>query len=208
MNPNELEASASMDGFNITHPSLIFSVIKGNPPSYDRFYRIYKPLIEIRCRKCGLSPDATEELVQDVMNEFFNQAKKFCYDPAQSFKNYFYGIIKYRIYDYWRKQEKKKRREVPLDPEELDNIAHAVWPNHAESEDEEWIQYMYRTAKEEMRGLVPPMTYQVFLLLLEKDAEPKQIAKRLGIALSSFYNHKKAALDAYRQILTELKELR
>ena len=57
-------------------------------------------------------------------------------------------------------------------------------------------------------GLVPPMTYQVFLLLLEKDAEPKLIAKRLGIALSSFYNHKKTALEAYRQILTELKELR
>ncbi|MBP5320018.1 MAG: sigma-70 family RNA polymerase sigma factor [Kiritimatiellae bacterium] len=207
MKPNEPESSASMDGFNITHPSLIFSVIKGNPPSYDRFYRIYKPLIELRCRKCGLTPDETEELIQDVMCAFFDQAKKFCYDPGKSFKNYFYGIIKYRMYDLWRRK-KRAERELLFPPEDFEHIAEAVWPNHAESEEEEWIRYIYQTAKEEMRGHVPPMTYQVFLLLLEKDAEPKAIAKRLGIALSSFYNHKKAALEAYRQILTELKELR
>ncbi|MBP5511541.1 MAG: sigma-70 family RNA polymerase sigma factor [Kiritimatiellae bacterium] len=203
MSDNETRDSGhAQESYKNTHPSLINAVTQGHEPSQDRFYRIYKPLIRVRGAKKGLSPDEIETLVQNVMDSFFRGAKNFKYDPTKRFKHYFYRVINNHICNILReKMEKNKRFSAePVDdkhPDDREPLDGTI--------EEEWTQYLYQTAFNEIKGRVPSVTYQVFLLLLQH-LPPKEIAEKLGIALSSFYNHKKAAMNEYKKILSELQE--
>lgn len=188
--------------YKTTHPSLINAVTQGHEPSQERFYRIYKPLIRMRGAKKGLNPDEVETLVQNVMNSFFKGARNFKYDPSKKFKYYFYRVINNHICNILREKMENGRRFSP-------NPVDETHPDEREpldgSIEEEWTQYLYQAAFKEIKGRVPAVTYQVFLLLLQH-LPPKEIAGKLDIALSSFYNHKKAAMNEYKKILAELQE--
>ena len=156
----------------------------------------------MRGAKKGLTPDEIETLVQNVMDSFFRGAKNFQYDPTKKFKYYFYRVIHNHICNILR--ERMKEGSI-FSPHPVDD----THPDDREPLDggieEEWTQYLYQTAFQEIKGRVPAVTYQVFLLLLQH-LPPKEIADKLGIALSSFYNHKKAAMIEYKKILAELQE--
>lgn len=193
-----------MDGFEVTHVSLINGVKAGNPRDQERFYRIYTPLIRMRASRCGLSATETEDLVQDVMADFFKQQETFVYDKKLRFKNYFYGMIKYHLFAIWRQKTRDAKYLADgVTDEELENIP---WPNHAENEDDEWETYIRETATKELRNALAPMTMQVFLLLVEQRYTPKEIAAKLGISLSSFYNHKAQAQEAFKALIQRLRD--
>lgn len=196
--------SATLDGFEVTHVSLINGVKAGNPRDQERFYRIYSPLIRMRASACGLSATETDDLVQDVMADFFKQQDTFVYNKDRRFKNYFYGMIKYHLFAIYRAKAKESKHIAEgMTDEDLENVP---WPNNADNEDDEWEDYIRETAKKELRHALAPVTMQVFLLLVEQKDSPKEIAEKLGISLSSFYNHKAQAQEAFKSLLLKLRD--
>ena len=81
----------------ITRPSLLNRIKEGDEISWYDFYDTYKPLIWLMGTDYSLTQSEKEDLVQNVMTDFFNVQGKFTYDPAKgSFRSYFRMIITFR----------------------------------------------------------------------------------------------------------------
>jgi len=205
--------TATMDGYGVTHQSLIGKVVAGDDRASTRFWRIYSPLLDKCAMRYGIEGADLDEFRVDTMAEFFKGVGRFRYDPSMRFQTYFYTIVKNRAFRYLERRHRDESRLVRASGEEDADATDAVnvenIPGGADGvgrlEEEEWMKYMAAKARELMRQRVPPRTYQVFAFL-EQGHDAAAICKALGVRKTVVYEHRTRALEAYRAILSELND--
>lgn len=175
----------------------------GDGISWRDFFETYRPLIWLMGGDFNLSPEEKENLVQEVMGDFFNAQRHFLYDRTKGrFRDYFRQIIRRRIQALFR--EKAKRRETEeAPPLELPDLS----PTELELRwDEEWRMHLLKEAQKEVRAALPPRMIQIFEMWHIQDLGPKEIAKAFGLSLATVYNYRNTVLEALRSAVAALEE--
>ena len=187
-----------------TRKSLIERVLDGDDESWDAFYSCYSRLVYAIGERSGLSADDCEDLVQEVMRTIFDHKDCFRYDSATGkFRTYFTGIVKHKVYDFYRKRDD---RMVAMDDEavleaaepsnRLDDVCTAEWKNH-----------LLNVALMELREKVEPETFDAFQMYVLQERTPREVADALSISESAVYVYKNRCVKHLRLIIDKYQKL-
>ncbi len=165
-----------------TRKEMLVGVHNGDDAAWHEFVEFYKPLMLLRAKDLRLSENETEELVQDVSVTVFRNDVANNYDP-----------MKGRFRDYLRKIitncaltiiNRRAALTFPVSTEISDGNA------FDKQFDEEWRQFIYQKAMEELRSKASPVHYLAYKLYCERGMAPQDVASSLGVTEDSVYQCK------------------
>ena len=195
-----------------TSRSLLSGIKRGDNVSWTRFLATYRPLVWMLGEKYRFNADEKEELMQRVLNDFYNARDAFTYDPAKgSFRGYLYTVVRNRITAMARAKERDQRLVRPEDNEALEGVIASGgldaprW-DQQEAWDRAWRVHIVTQAREDIKSILEPRVLQVFDQWHEQGEDPKAIARRFGISLATFYNYKQRVLDALKACIQNMEE--
>lgn len=158
-----------------TRKTLLEHVRDGDAVSWEEFYKTYAPLIKL-CAKDQRVPDAAlDDIVQDVMSEFFNARKKFKYDPAKGrFSHYLREMTRHHVF----KHLNFNKNVTIQDRMESRFLRH--W-------DEEFRSTLIKEVVRVLKTKFDARAYQAFHLSIFGGVKPLDVAERLEISVSAVY---------------------
>jgi RNA polymerase sigma factor (sigma-70 family) len=184
-----------------TTNSIVIKVCSGDEISWNEFYNTYRPLVWLRGNDYGLSECEQEELLQQVMLNFFKQSKRFIYDPAKGkFRNYLRTIISHEAL---RTKKKRINNDVPTEDEiisqlpDTNNQMEKAWK-------QEWQSFVFTQALDELKNRVDTITFQAFEMYAIQGGAPKQVADFLDLSVNSVYVAKNRALKLLKEIIKNM----
>ena len=201
-------------GFEVesTSRSLLAGIKRGDEVSWTRFLAAYRPLVWMLGEKYRFDANEKEELTQHVLNDFFNARDTFTYDPAKGkFRAYLYTVIRNRITAMAREKERGQRHVHAESEEALEGVVAGEgldaprWEQQ-EAWDRAWRIHIVAQAREEIKSLLEPRIIQIFDQWHEQGEDPKAVAKRFGISLATFYNHKRLVLETLKKCIQNMGE--
>ena len=165
-----------------TRKEMLQGVHNGDDNTWREFVEFYKPLMMLRAKDLILSANETEELVQDVCVTVFRNDAANNYDPGKGrFRDYLRKIITNCALTIINRRTPPTS---PIGPESSDG-------NTLDKQfEEEWRQFIYEKALEELRATTSPSHYLAFKLYCERGLDAKEVADTLGISEDSVYQCK------------------
>ena len=179
-----------------THYSIISGVRHRRDDAWERFYRQYASLIRLHGQDCGVPEDELDDLVQNVICEFFRKGD-FSYDSARGgFRAYIRRIIRVRSMDILRKYYRNRRIMLAVDPdrEYLDRRY-----------DEEYREYLRHEALRRLRLRVPPEEYQQFCMIVLQHRKVGAVAEFFHVRASRVYSALRRTRGTLNEILREIE---
>lgn len=83
-----------------TSPTLLTSIANGEQPAWERFVRIYAPLILRWCERSGLQSSDAQDVTQNVLFSVNDSIEKFERRPHDgSFRAWLWGLCRHKIAD-------------------------------------------------------------------------------------------------------------
>ena len=162
-----------------TRKSLLKKVQEKNEKAWYDFVEYYTPLIRLRANDLKLTEEEFEELRQIVLMDVFSKNLVARFDASiGKFKTYFRKIITNSAIDILRQRQSH---------ESIDNID---FPIDDARFDEEWKEFIYEKALEDVRNTVDESTYMAFELYVLRNLPVEQVAGILSISEDSVYQAK------------------
>ena len=194
------ESRVPRDRSSETPSSLLVRIREKDPEAWQRFVRLYSPLIYHWCRKCSLSEEDSADVGQEVFTAVSQSMDKFRHDQQGStFRGWLRRITTNKINDLFRHQplggdavggEEAFTRllTVPIQTPP---------PSDDEREKEELL--LLRQAIEMVLSEFKEETRRAFLMLVVDQRTPADIAEELGISINSVYLAKSRVRHRLRQ---------
>lgn len=184
---------------NSTSESLLFRMANGEDhEAWQRFVRLYTPLIYYWARKTGLQEADSRDIVQDVLAIVFRKIGNFEYEASKSFRGWLRKITLNRHRELCRK--KSVQRE-PVSQSALFELA-------IEKAESTWdLDYQSTLVNEAMRIVRPefePATWNAVIEFLAEPATADEVAKKHSVSRWTVYSAKSRLLVRLRQVLDGL----
>ncbi len=183
-----------------TNQTLLQRITEGDEVSWTTFCRIYSPLIRHSAKHWGLTPQETQELVQDVLINFFKVSKTFRYDRSKGrFRTYLGTITKNCIIAIL----KKRNREISVPQNDspcFDVSFEKKW-------NAEWHNYLLYEAVEQLRFEMEDIAYQSFYDYVIREQNPAEVARKHNISVNAVYINKSRGLVLLRKIIKQNEPL-
>ena len=91
-----------------TSVSLISRLRRQEPDAWVRLSRIYGPLVYRWCRRAGVHPDDTADVVQEVFRAVAKSIDGFRREnDSDSFRGWLFGITRFKVNDHFRSLAKR-----------------------------------------------------------------------------------------------------
>ncbi len=99
-----MEHQASSGSIGLTSASLLARVNGRDPAAWSRLSKLYGPLVYQWCRRCGLSPEDSADVAQEVFGVLVQKLAEFRHDqPSDSFRGWLWTITRNKVRDHARK---------------------------------------------------------------------------------------------------------
>lgn len=185
-----------------TSVTLLERISDGDEISWSQFMEIYSPLIRLVGGDWGLSAAERDELVQDVMINFFKASRNFRYDKTRgSFRAYLRTIVRNCVFFII------KRRDRAADGREDEEPSASVDCAFEETWDSEWYNHLLGEALKVLSREMDAVSYQAFHRYAIEGGEPSRVAAELGLSVNAVYVNKCRALGRLRSIVKQLNTL-
>jgi RNA polymerase sigma-70 factor (ECF subfamily) len=166
-------------------------------PSWDRFVRLYTPLLYYWVRRLNMQEQDAADLVQDVLTTLVQKLPEFEYDRSKSFRAWLRAVTLNR----WRNQQRRRpvtslgdaAEELPGDAEAMDTLAET-----------EYRDYLVGRALRLMRAEFEEQTWTVFWEHVAQGRPVAEVAAEYGVSPDSVYAAKSRILRRLRQELDGL----
>jgi RNA polymerase sigma-70 factor (ECF subfamily) len=163
--------------------------------AWERFVRLYTPLLFYWARRLGLQDQDAADLVQDVLMVLMRKLPEFQYQPGRSFR----GWLRTVLMNKWRDRPHPKPA-VPLDSD-----VHPQAPADAEAlEEREYRLYIIGRALRLMAAEFEPATWQACWETVVLGRPAAEVAGELGLTVNAVYLAKSRVLSRLRQDLEGL----
>jgi RNA polymerase sigma-70 factor (ECF subfamily) len=187
------------------HDSTSASLLKrlGEPASqvaWDRFVRLYTPLLFYWARKAGLSETDCDDLVQEVFCVLVRKLPAFEYDASRSFRAWLRTVL----LNTWHNRRRQKAAQPQQDIDLLAPLAQA--DKLITLEEAEYQQQLVARAVELMQAEFEPTTWQACWQTAVLDRPAATVARELGITVNAVYLAKSRVLARLRRELAGLWE--
>ena len=168
-----------------------------DPAAWERFVRLYTPLLYYWARRLGCQEPDAADLVQDVLTQLVRKLPDFTYDPDKSFRSWLRTVL----LNTWRNHQ--RRAELPQDATAgLDDLA---IPDPASFlEEAEYRQWLVGRALELMRSEFQPATWKAFWECVVAERPAAEVARELGLTENAVYLAKGRVLRRLRRELAGL----
>ena len=184
-----------------TSGTLLERIAAGDEIGWDEFFERYSPVIKAVAKISGVNDTVADDIVQQVMLQFFQQSRTFRFDPERArFRTFFGRIIQAKIADHFRRE---KRLPV-IDPEIVSE--EAVLPECDSIFMEEWRKTVLKDAEEQLKQKVSPETFLAYELYAVQGRSPAKIAAYLSCSVNQVYQAKKRCFAVLRDILGQLND--
>jgi RNA polymerase sigma-70 factor (ECF subfamily) len=179
-----------------TSPSLLVRLRDpAESAAWDRFTKLYTPLLFIWARRQGLQDADAADLVQDVLYTLVKVMPGFLYDRSKGFRDW----LKTVLLNKWR-DRLRKRSAGELKEEVPDQTASPI----AALEEEEYRAYVLKQALELMQAEFAPKTWKACWEHVVQGRSAAEVAAELGISEGSVYVAKSRVLARLRAELEGL----
>jgi RNA polymerase sigma-70 factor (ECF subfamily) len=174
---------------NTTSKSLLDQIRLGaNQQAWERFVKIYTPLLFFWARRFGCNQTEADDLVQDIMTALVAKLPQFHYDPAQTFR----GWLRTVAVNKWRERRRKPGVSALAHEPAQEDPAEAFW-------DHEYKAHLVRRALTVMQSDFEESTWKACWLTVVEGHSGAEAAKLL--------NTTPGAIAAARfRVLTRLRE--
>ena len=161
----------------------------------------YGPIICGFARNAGLPSGEADDIMQNVLFNFFKVADRFEYDPS---KGRFRGYLK-RITLNAIRQRYRKKQEKNLDTHGM-NVAEDPRDDLEAVFDREWAEHLLSEAMTEARPKFEPKTWEAFELYGRRGMSADRAGERLEMTPEAVRHAKSRVMRAVREIVIRLRE--
>lgn len=169
----------------------------GDHASWERFVRLYTPLIYYWARHAGLQPSDASDLVQEVFTALLKIMPGFELDPSKRFRSWLRTVT----LNKWREKQ-RRRSAVPVAAEQLDALEDPAVPEPFGEAD--YRQQLVGQALKIMQAEFHPVTWKACWEYVVCERPPADVAAQFGISIDSVYAAKSRVLRRLRQELDGL----
>ncbi len=163
--------------------------------AWERFVRLYTPLLFHWARRQGLQETDAADLVQDVLLMLFRKLPDFQYQPGRSFR----GWMRTVLLNIWR--DRPRRNPLAF----LDNTVQPEVPSDVDLlEEREYRLYILGQALRLMAADFEPATWQACWETVVSGRPAAEVAAELGLSVNAVYLAKSRVLSRLRQDLDGL----
>jgi RNA polymerase sigma-70 factor (ECF subfamily) len=166
--------------------------------AWDRFVRLYTPLLYHWACRLGLQESDAADLVQDALTLLFRKLPDFSYDPSRSFR----GWLRTVLLNLWR-----TRRRLPAPPVQAGEAALDSLAREEEAPDldeAEYRRHLAGRALELMRTDFRPATWKAFWECAVAGRPTAEVAAELGMSVGAVRVARSRVLARLRQELNGL----
>ena len=157
---------------------LLLLLLKGNEQAFEKIYKLYSARLYGNLLKLVKSEAEAQEILQDVFLKIWENRQSI--DMEKSFRSYLFKIAENKVYDFFRKVARDKKREAQL----ISLATNEYVPVG------ELLQSDEKTAMlEKAIDALPPQRQQVFKLCKLEGRSYKEVSELLGISVSTISDH-------------------
>lgn len=186
-----------------TPPSLLIRLRDSRDVvSWQRFFEQYWRLIHSFARRCGLSPEDAEDVLQDVVTEVYRAMPAFAYDRSRgTFRAYLRTITQRKVTDHLRKVARGKSAYEALAVQRGNGHAPLADPASQAAEEaweRDWQRNLLQICIKHVRDEVEPKTFQAFQLYALDGWSAADAARFLGVSTATIYMAKSRVTQRIR----------
>jgi RNA polymerase sigma-70 factor (ECF subfamily) len=164
--------------------------------AWERFAKLYTPLLCHWAQRLGARGAEVDDLVQDVFIVLVQQLPNFRYDPTKSFRAWLWTLLANKLHD-------RRRRSTLRDG--AGQLPDVAGPDTVDAVDEaEYRHYLMRRALELMQAEFQPATWKAFWECAISDRSAADVAVELGLSENAVYLAKGRVLRRLREELSGL----
>src|SRR5437879_2335026 len=141
----------------IDTPATLLHRLCGQPATgdWERFVRLFTPLLERWARRLGVTDGDAEDLLQEIFVLLIRKLPDFRYDPARSFRAWLWTVFRHAALA-WRKQQ-------PRVGPALEQLEELRSPDAiAEATEAEYRRYLLGRVVQIVQSDFAPITWQIF----------------------------------------------
>jgi RNA polymerase sigma-70 factor (ECF subfamily) len=167
--------------------------------AWQRFVKLYTPLLFLWAERVGASHEEAADLVQEVFLVLAREMPAFRHDPGQRFRGWLWTVL----LNKWRDRARQRAAQPAVaGTEELETV---ISPDHAEQlADEEYRAYLLERALDLMRAELPDAEWRACTEYLVKGRPASEVAREGGLSVNQVYLIKSRIL---RRLRAELEGL-
>ena len=200
-------AASRSDSLGSTSTGLLAGVKARQPEAWSQLVDVYSPLVYGWCRRMGVAPGDTPDIVQEVFASVARRINDFRGDsPRGSFRAWLSSITRRRISDHFRAKLREPAAEGGTDAQaRLLNVPESTLTLDAEEPAEE-SSLVWQRVVELVRTEFEPSTWQAFWRVAVDSMSPADAAQELGMSIPAVYKAKSRVLRRLRQALESLEQ--
>ena len=189
--------------------TLLAQLQANRPEAWQRFVRLYSPMVYRWCRRSGVVADDAADVLQEVLAAVSRHVSEFRRDGLHaSFTAWLATVTRSKVSDHYRRRHGRvearggttaqhRMAEIPQPPE----------PSHETIQpDAEAVACLSRRVLDLIRAEFEPTTWQAFWRTAVEGQSPAQVAEELQMSVAAVYMAKSRVLGRLRQALGELPE--
>ena len=164
-----------------------------NQPSWEEFFNVYWRLVYSTARKAGLTPEESQDAVQDTFVAVAKNIGEFRYDPARcSFKSWLLLITRQRIIWQLRKRPPPAASGSPPANDgtrtaTIERVPDGASPDIDAHWEAEWETHLMAAAIEAVKRRVKPKQFQIFDLYALQNWPAQDISRTLKVSAAQVY---------------------
>ena len=190
-----------------TASSLLEQARLGAPAAWQRFVRLYGPLVYGWARRAGLQAvdagDVTQEVFRAVLTGIggFRRAH-----PGDRFRNWLWGITRNKLRDLWRQRSRQEVSGGGSDAQEFlaQLAAEEVTGSDGQLPSAQTLG-LFRRAVQLLRSEFEERSWRAFWCVVVEGQRPAEVAAELGMSVNAVYVAKSRILHRLRRELEDLE---
>jgi RNA polymerase sigma-70 factor (ECF subfamily) len=171
----------------------------GDPEAWQRFVRLYTPMLYAWACRSGLQDQDAADLVQEVLTALLGKLRDFHYDWRQSFRGWLRTVMRNK----WR-ELRRRRAPVLLDARDGALAELASRDEPAELDEVEYRHQLVQRALQLIEGDFQPATWRAWTGYVVAGRPAAAVAQELGVSAHSVYLAKARVMRRLRQELNGL----
>jgi RNA polymerase sigma-70 factor (ECF subfamily) len=169
---------------------------------WRRLDDLYRPLLRAWTARAGVPASDADDVVQEVLHVVSTKIGEFERHREGSFRAWLRTILKNKLTDYFRDQNRQPTDSCGIDLDELgspDSTLSKIWKR-------EHDEHVLKKLLARVQGDFTPKTWEAFRRYVMEAEPAKQVAEALGVTLNCVLLAKSHVLKRLRQEAAGLVE--
>ena len=169
------------------------------PRDWERFVRLFTPLLRRWAVRLGVSDSSVEDLLQDLFVLLIRKLPEFHHDPSRSFRAWLWTVFRHTVLAW----QKRQPRPGPA----LDQVEERASPDSiAEATEAEYRRYLLSRIMHIVQTDFPATTWQIFQQVAIEGRPGVEVAREFGITVNAVYLSRSRVLARLREELSGLDQ--